>query len=1281
MKIFTGIKNRKLNKKTKSRGATLIEYAMLVGLIGAGSIYAVGSTGTEVSHIFCEASNSMVQILGKDKNPDCLDTLNEQVTLNNNERFVDEPVILQSDFENMLFEKDEVGVRLVMSSIDPNPVPKFLLYTALTSRDPHEQSRTISACYTLGNGVDPICGAAGSSSQVSVPSGATAFGYLVNLSENTQLPWMNDITISISDYQMANNRDWNIEVGREESDAVLENVLVAFGPHTFGQSDTGWTYGPFAPLTGTFNRPLQLSMSDFEGPGRTRRACYIPSENASPICSSPSTQNSVASVTVAPGAVALGYQIQLPAPSVGVNWAIGERFVLSQNGTQISSEDVLMDRPGAPYQIGAALSDFTDFTFAQSDVSFTEGQFIGITIPRNVPLSMSVIKNGGELHRRQACYKTVSGGPATCGDIVSTFDATGKASISVPVNAVEVGYKIELPAMKSGPDTVYQDILELIAPNGVSLQNASVNLTRPNTPYQIGAVLTNFSDFSFARTATDMTEGQFIGISGPRNTVLTMAVVKNGGDIHRRQACYKTVSGGAATCGEIVSTFDATGKSSISVPIDAVEVGYKVELPATKSGPDTVYQDILQLTGPDSVSLQDVEVNLTRPNTPYEVGAVATSFSDFSFVQASTGLTEGQFIGISGPRNTALTMSVVKNGGDIHRRQACYKTVSGGEPICGSLVSTFDATGKSNISVPIEAVEVGYRVELPATKSGPDTIYQDTLQLIAPDNVFLQNVDVNITRPNAPYQAGGIAGTFSNYTFTSANTSWTDGQFIALTGVRNTNLTMGIYKDGGAIHSRRACYKLTSGGASVCGSNVSSSDSFGYSTVSVPVDAVEVGYMIELPAVAAGPSNVYQNIIRLTGPVSTLQEASIVLTRPNAAYKEGAVTGNFSDVTFGKTDTGWSDVQFLDFTGDTRNTVLTMSVGSASGTAIHSRRACYKVAGNNTAVCGSSVTSNSGSPIATVSVPTTATKVGYQIQLPVATIGNDFVYKNTLSLTGSSTTIIDPVVATVTRTNTPYQEGGVSGSFSNVNLTSEKTSWTKAQYLALTGPRNTTLTLSIFKSDPVGTQHYRRACYTTVVGGTETCGTPTYNTFASSTATFDIPTTAVEVGYQILLPAIGPGANNVYTDTIELKGSSGTIMTSSSVTVTRINNAYQEGGVASSFTDVTLKPSDVSWTSVQYIGLTGTRNTDLDFNVYADGGSVLKRACYRTVAGGATTCGGQSYQTSTVTVPANAVEVGYDIAVGATSTTTTFTYKSRLELKGPTKTLQNVSVTATRPTS
>lgn len=813
----------------------MTDYGLLVGLVAVGTIASVATTGDEVVRAFCKASNGMLQITGGEPQAWCIEDPNDRVQLAEDERFVDAPVQMQADFTDVLFANSVIGEQLVMSAFQEAPARSFWLDTELTSRDPHEADRQISSCYILNGGADPICAAPGATSAVSVPVEAKAFGYAVMLSEDTEMPWANDVEISIPASEGLEAQSWNVEVAREEAEPILDNFSIAFGPHTFAATDTGWTYGAFAPIEGKFNRPFSFYMQGATDIDRERRACYVPSEGAEPICSLPHAKHRQIEMTVAPGAVALGYEIELPAMAVGPDWVVAEKINLVQDGTTLHTETVTMTRPNEAYENGTLARSFSSpYSFAQTDTGWTEGEFIAISGPRNVNLAMEFMEWDDNSYSRKACYKTVTGGEPICGDPEYYYTA----KVTVPTNAVEVGYMISLPAEAVGPDTTFRNKLTLSGGGGVFYDDI-LEIVRPNESYQSGEMSTGFaSPYTFAQTDTGWTEGEFIELNGPRNVALTMELKRNDTNSYGRQACYKTVAGGDPICGDPQTYYTATA----SIPTDAVEVGYMISLPAERVGDDTVFQNHLKLVGGGATLFNGV-VEMVRPSEPFATGSLDRDFvSNYRFAQTDTGWVEGEFVPVSGERNTNMSLIVNRpnDGHEVYHR-ACYKTVAGGAPECGS----DEYYSASAISVPPEAVEIGYMLKLPAEAVGPDWESRFVVEYRHRAHLFYGNVTA--VRPNEPYEIGSIDQDFSStYTFAGSDTEWTEGEFVGISGDRNVNLTLKVNRPtSGREVYRQACYKTVVGGEPVCGPQ----EYWGVAMVSVPPEAVEIGYLLKLPAV------------------------------------------------------------------------------------------------------------------------------------------------------------------------------------------------------------------------------------------------------------------------------------------------------------------------------------------------------------------------------------------------------------------------------------------------
>jgi hypothetical protein len=579
-----------------------------------------------------------------------------------------------------------------------------------------------------------------------VPPEATAIGYAVTLSDDTEMPWANDVDISIPAGGGLEPKAWSVEVAREDAPAVFEGVSFAMtSPYRFQQTDTGWTYGEFATLEGKFNRPLQFSISHVSGSNHERRVCYKGTAESEPECSLGYDTSQAIAVSVPSGSYAVGYQIKLPAEAVGNDWSQTALFTLSAPGFNAQSQEATYVRPNEPYQSGSVASSFTSpYHYQQTDTGWTDGEFIALTGARNTDLTLRMINTGGSNRNRKACYKTVAGGQAICG---ASAQGTTYATVVVPQDAVEVGYQVYLPAEGVGPDWEGTDDIQLYG-NGGYVFDVSVTVIRPNEPYQNGAVASNFNEFyAFQQSDTGWTYGEFIGLTGERNNELTFAMIDQSGMNRYRKLCYKVSAEAVPVC----SPQKRSDESWITykIPVEAVEIGYSVNWAAEAVGPDYEVQELIRLYATGSVLMLDQNVSMMRPNEPYQNGAVASNFTTpYSFQQTDSGWTYGEFITLTGERNVDLSLMMYDRGGNLRYRKACYKVAVDATPVCSDQKRS--DTGWLIFTIPQNAVQVGYSVNLPAQKSGADDQFVELVRLYGKESVTLVNQDVTLIRPNAP---------------------------------------------------------------------------------------------------------------------------------------------------------------------------------------------------------------------------------------------------------------------------------------------------------------------------------------------------------------------------------------------------------------------------------------------------------------------------------------------------------------------------------------------------
>lgn len=749
-----------LPKRLDVRGASLVDYGMIVGLVATVSVAAIVASGGEVKEAYCAASNGMNNITKNNKNPSCYTNPEEGIELANGNRFVDAEEEPQANFTDVEFSQDTSDDRVVLversqdtaqlgfsngifqvASLEATPMSSdgsFILNTTLASRDEYDPNRDIASCYSLGTDIRTICSESGPNASISVPKEAVAYGYLVSVIEDTDMPWENTVAINIPSGGAVAPGNWNLTVKRAEAAPVVENVNFAFGPQTFEGDDEGWIYGPFTNIEGKFNRPIYFNAVSQDGDDRMRQVCYKATPEAAPECSNSTSSTSGVSIQVPAGASEIGYRVELPQQSIGDDWIATERFSLSSEQVVVASEDVVITRPNVPRDNGGVASEFSEtYTFAESDTGLTEGEFINLTGERNVPINLHMARDSQTStdYYRSACYKTTIGGNAICSP--STRSNTN-INWSVPETAVQVGYKITLPATQIGGGWQTKETIQL--DYGKLINQKSV-IVRPNEQAQGGGVEKAFaSPYQFQQTDTGWTEGEFIKLTGERNVNLTMTMSRQNTADYYRKACYKDMSG-ALSCSA------STRSNTIArhtIPLEAVEIGYQFQLPAEAVGANPyTYKESIQVQGAGAVQVNQM-VTIERPNAaPNNGGAVTFANNSHDFAATDEGWVEN-FFALSPERNINLTFQMRYEDRNPRRsRQACYRMVAGGELSCGDI----EDTGYSDniyYTIPVGAIEAGYRYKLPA--AGTNFSERELIQITggspAPYNVW-----VTVNRP------------------------------------------------------------------------------------------------------------------------------------------------------------------------------------------------------------------------------------------------------------------------------------------------------------------------------------------------------------------------------------------------------------------------------------------------------------------------------------------------------------------------------------------------------
>lgn len=975
-------------KSRKLRGAMMTEYGILVGILSVIAIGAVLKTGLEVEEVFCTATNSIASSSGRDLEEDCVTDPNMLVTLKETERFIDQEPVMAASFTSVTFDKGDTGDKLILVPVDEGITSGFDLGASIVSLDEYDPARTISACYLLDRGIDPICSSEAQSAAISVPSSAVAVGYLVTLGQDPSLPWSNDVDIAgVSDQSIL------IDVLREEADPLDEPVTFAFDtPYSFGMQDAGWTYGQFVPLEGRFNRNLTLNINGESGAARYRRACYIATSDGDPVCGNSAYGSNTASVVLPAGSVAVGYNMELPAPGVGSDWMVEERFSVAVNGST-HQQNVEIIRPNEEYRTGSLLNDFSDpYSFLETDEGWTMGEFVPLVGNRNTAMTFEMRAETNGSPDYKACYR-VESGETTCG---GTGFYGRLSSVAVPVDAVEIGYEVGLHGVSSGPDTSMIFDMRFFG-GGAYLVNGEYEVIRPNADYQFGSIDDFSSPYSFLQTDSDWTNGEFIALTGARNADMTFEMRAETNGSPSFKSCYR-IESGEITCG---GTGFYGRLSTVTVPVEAVEIGYRIDHRDPGVGPDQSMIFDMRLYGGGTYFIND-EYQVIRPNEPYMAGSVDSFASPYSYAQDDQGWTEGEFIAINGPRNTDLTFKVGPADGSGYYRKACYKTEVGGSATCGGQATS---NRDSVITVPPEAVEIGYSLNLPnaTPAAGPSTMNLD-MSLVGGGKAFSMP-DVTILRPNEPYATGSVGSFSSQYYFEQDDAGWTDGEFIAINGPRNTDLTFKVGPANNGGYYRKACYKTEAGGSAICGSYGSYHND---SVIPVPPEAVEIGYSVNLPSTgpSAGDSSMVLDM-SLSGGGAAFSMHDVTIIRPNPDYEFGSSEGFSADYTFASSESGWTYGEFVSLSG-TRNAEMSMTMVRQAGP--HSyRQLCHRV-GSGDPVCGNASYSNA---TARTTVPIEATEVGYRVQLPTDTPSADATYGFTITLSGTGTTLFSDAISAV----------------------------------------------------------------------------------------------------------------------------------------------------------------------------------------------------------------------------------------------------------------------------
>lgn len=1229
----------KKTRKKEKRGATLLEYGMVTGFIALAGIGSVMMLGERTERTFCEASTAIGRIIYNDPTLNCepedvADVVDPVVV----------PAITQTDFEDVLYPNATQGPQNVLVVLSESLPGNITLNTNIVSQNPYQSNRTIASCYEAPSEPQPVCSTPGASSSIAVPSNATALGYQVDVEQDTDMPWENIVNISIPE----NAEDHSVSVDREEAPVLISGIALSIPDEVFFPEVTGWQYGTFSPLEGEFNRHLQFYVVK-DSNNFSFRSCFVQNEGDTPSCgaSSSSEENPV---LVPPGTQQLGYMIYLPDEGVKPDWVGSMDYDISYDESSLVQDSFLVTRLNSEVAYGGVSALFSDpYTFDQFDAEWTFGEFIDIDGPRNVPVTFEMGYVSGDLVLKSVCYKMSIDGGAACGS--SSMDIS---SVDVPAGAAQIGYRFYLPEAAPNYGDLSMDVETTVSYEGTVLDEQEFTVVRPNPGFQTAGISENFSDpYRYEETDTEWTDGEFVTIDGARNMPMIFDVTNVLGNGTLIRACYKTSAEGSSYCGSTSNDI-----STVDAPISATHVGYKMYLPET--GPsDTDWSiDIATEWSFDGTAFDEQEFTVIRPNPDFVVAGISEEFSDpYNYEETDTTWTYGEFIAVDGPRNTPMTFAISRSFGEEFLMQACYQTSSGGSTYCQN-----SSTETSTIELPSSATHVGYRMYLPDPGASATDLSIGVETELSFDGTVMDEQEFTVIRPNPRLILGGIGEEFSDpYNYEETDTAWTHGEYIAIEGPRNSDVTFAITRVAGENILIKACYKTNSNGTPSCASSSRTT-----ATVNVPAAAVEVGYQMYLPEPGASDTDWSMDVeTELSFEGTVLDEQELTVVRPNPAYQTGGISENFSaSYNYEETDTSLTNGEFIAIEGP-RNIPVDFEITRTLGDNVL-MKACYITSPGGNSYCGSA-----GRPTASVEVPVNAIEVGYQIYLPAAGPSDtnwSIDLESSLSFQGTS---MDSQSFTAVRPNPAYQVGDISESFTNNYTFDEDTSsWNYAEFIDIDGTRNTDMTFELNHTGGEGTS--KQACYSTTVGGNYRCSSSQSGT---KTATIEVPPEAVQVGYRVYFPATGPAHTDWSMDLETVLSFQGTTYDTQNFTVVRENPDYQTGSVSGFPTNYTFPRTDTSWSYV-YFNYNGPRNTDVRFKSTRTSGDARSHSvCYKTSSTGSNKCSGGSTGNSTYTIPENATHIGFRVHLPSVGTEISIQRQYTLEVDGEVFFTRDVNIT------
>lgn len=825
-KLFAVILNHLL--LATRRGSTIVEYAIILGLVSIVSIGAILALSEKTDTSLCQSANGLGGGTGKYYEHCEGKGYGESAKKGfDKEGFVD-----------LYLNISELAPRRVILPVRIFDVKG--LDEILTSTD---RPDSVAACYEIDNSQVTCATMRGLNSAFTFPPGVTGVGYevLPLADEREEMAQPVSITLGSIDNPQ-NNKTWNIHVYREAVPNIFEPEI-AFTDLKLPAGTIG-EYSLMEELKGKFDR----DDLDFEitpgADGGEFAICTQDKQTSESKCGLSQAEMSWASVPT--DTHAIGYQLHLPNDvREVVSWPLSITLAspFDRENDQITW-DITVSRPSSEAPAFHTLN-FQDVTF---EAGASGIQYTMLPLDQDYPSDLMVRAPQGE-EGLAFCYIDGTGDTPKCSHDVSVQDV----AYTVPAGAYAIGYATVLPedVLPEFTRQIDFEVMSIDYPDFV--ETVSVSNYRPEFVPVFNPTVT-FEDKVFAESDTGEQQ-DMVALTGDFNSdlVLVISAPQPGSKVCVHAGSEPVCSGAADDL-----------EMQLDVPMDAPFIGYAVDMGDNEfqAVNKTVTFDLRHSKDPSLY--ETYTVNVSRPATEviFEPDMAKMTIEPVTYGEMATGWQEPQMTPVSGFFNSDLLLTVTSGS---EYTDPCYQATAGSQPVCGvtpaaggggaapapgaqsyspmamsqsNQASPMQQAPAKSLRVPLGSYAIGMRPYLSDDIHIEQDLPLDVTLGSAESTAFAAPMSSRATRPAVPVKFDPNLG-FRDKIF-AAGLYGVQHVMVPIEGEITTGLTMVAPQ---TTYALRMCYAATKGTLPTCSTDAQ----FGQVEFDVPEGSASVGYRIELP--------------------------------------------------------------------------------------------------------------------------------------------------------------------------------------------------------------------------------------------------------------------------------------------------------------------------------------------------------------------------------------------------------------------------------------------------